>query len=209
MSVTPDITPYVLMSYTGKPRSVATLAHELGHAIHSQLSARKNPNQLTYEPPLPLAETASVFGEMILTDAMLAEADEKTRKAILVDLINDSYATILRQAFFVLFEVEAHERISGGINVDDLCDIYLSNLTTQFGNSLQFRQSSVTSGSRFLTSMQSPFYCYSYAWGNLLVFSLYSEYKKQGAAAFAPGYVKMLSYGGAEVSGKNLGGGWI
>jgi oligoendopeptidase F len=205
MSVTPDITPYVLMSYTGKPRSVATLAHELGHAIHSQLSARKNPNQLTYEPPLPLAETASVFGEMILTDAMLAEADEKTRKAILVDLINDSYATILRQAFFVLFEVEAHERISGGINVDDLCDLYLSNLTTQFGSSLaipaEFRYEWLSIPHIYA----SPFYCYSYAWGNLLVLALYSAYKKQGAAAFAPGYVKMLSYGGAESPEKILG----
>ncbi|MFI5422152.1 MAG: M3 family oligoendopeptidase, partial [Nitrososphaerales archaeon] len=205
MSVTPDITPYVLMSYTGKPRSVATLAHELGHAIHSQLSARKNPNQLTYEPPLPLAETASVFGEMILTDAMLAEADEKTRKAILVDLINDSYATILRQAFFVLFEVEAHDRISRGINVDDLCDLYLSNLKTQFGSSLEIPAEFRYEWLSIPHIYASPFYCYSYAWGNLLVMALYSAYKKQGAVAFAPGYVKMLSYGGAESPEKILG----
>ena len=198
MSVTPDITPYILMSYTGKPRSVATLAHELGHAIHSQLSAKRNSNQLTYEPPLPLAETASVFGELILTDAMLRDADEKTRKALLVDLVNDSYATIQRQAFFVLFEVEAHRKIAEGINIDDLCNLYFDNLRTQFGDSLEIPNEFRYEWLSIPHIYQSPFYCYSYAWGNLLVMALYSEYKKQGAEAFAPGYVKMLSYGGAE-----------
>ncbi len=90
MSVTPEITPYVLMSFTGKPRSVSTLAHELGHAVHSELSARSNANQLVFEAPLPLAETASVFAEMLLIDRLLSQADEKTRKRILVDLMNDS-----------------------------------------------------------------------------------------------------------------------
>jgi oligoendopeptidase F len=202
MSVTPDITPFILMSYTGKPRGVATLAHELGHAIHSQLSANRNPNQLSYEPPLPLAETASVFAELILTNAMLEEADEKTRQSLLVDLVNDSYATIQRQAFFVLFEVEAHEKISEGINLDDLSEIYYSNLKTQFGNSLHVPPEFKYEWLSIPHIYQSPFYCYSYAWGNLLVFSLYSEYKKQGTEAFAPGYVKMLSYGGSEAPEK-------
>ncbi|MDA4130426.1 MAG: M3 family oligoendopeptidase [Thaumarchaeota archaeon] len=204
MSVTPDITPYILASYTGKPRSVSTLAHELGHAIHSQLSAKRNQNQLTYEPPLPLAETASVFGELILIDAMLAEADEKTRNSILVDQMNDSYATILRQAFFAIFEVEAHEKISAGVNIDDLCDVYQTNLKSQFGNSLHVPEEFRYEWLSIPHIYQSPFYCYSYAWGNLLVMSLYSEYKKLGAEAFAPGYIKMLSYGGAEAPTKIL-----
>jgi len=198
MSVTPEITPYILMSYTGKPRSVSTLAHELGHAVHSQLSARRNDNQLTYEAPLPLAETASVFAELLLTDCMLADADERTRKSLLVDLINDSYATIMRQAFFVLFEMDAHEKIPAGATIDQLCDIYYDNLKDQFGGSLTIPEEFRNEWLSIPHIYQSPFYCYSYAWGNLLVMALYSEFKKQGAATFAPKYIKLLSYGGSE-----------
>jgi oligoendopeptidase F len=198
MSVTPEITPYILMSYTGKPRSVSTLAHEMGHAVHSQLSARKNENQLTYEPPLPLAETASVFAELLLTDRLLSESDDKTRRAIQVDLLNESYATILRQAFFVLFEVEAHEKISTGVNVDELSDKYYQNLKDQFGGSLSIPEEFKNEWLSIPHIFQTPFYCYSYAWGNLLVMALYSEFKKQGASNFAPKYMKLLSYGGSE-----------
>ncbi len=136
---------------------------------------------------------------------MLRQADEKTRKALLVDLINDSYATILRQAFFVVFEVEAHRKIAEGISVDDLCDLYFSNLKTQFGDSLEVPTEFRYEWLSIPHIYQSPFYCYSYSWGNLLVMALYNEYKKQGAEAFAPGYIKMLSYGGAESPGKILG----
>lgn len=198
MSVTPEITPYILMSYTGKPRSVATLAHELGHAVHSQLSAKGDNNQLTYEPPLPLAETASVFAEMLLIDRMLSEADEKTRASLLVDLMNDSYATILRQAFFVLFELEAHEKIAESVNIDELCNCYYRTLQDQFGNSLTVPEEFRNEWMSIPHIYQTPFYCYSYAWGNLLVLALYSEFKRQGAATFAPRYIRLLSYGGAE-----------
>jgi oligoendopeptidase F len=204
MSVTPDITPYILMSYTGKPRSVSTLAHELGHAIHSQLSAKRNDNELTYEAPLPLAETASVFAELLLTDKLLSEADDKTRKSLLMELMNDSYATIMRQAFFVLFELEAHEKISAGVNIDTLCDSYLENLKLQFGSSLSIPEEFKNEWLSIPHIYQSPFYCYSYAWGNLLVMALYSEFKKEGAKSFAPKYIKLLSYGGAESPEKIL-----
>ncbi|HVB12851.1 MAG TPA: M3 family oligoendopeptidase [Nitrososphaerales archaeon] len=203
MSVTPEITPYVLLSYTGTPRSVATLAHELGHAIHDQLSAQRN-NQLTFEPPLPLAETASVFGELLLTDKMLSEANEETRKSLLVDMVNDSYATILRQAFFVLFELDAHESIAKGTNIDDLRDLYLSNLKTQFGDSLSIPAEFGYEWLSIPHIYQTPFYCYSYAWGNLLVLSLYRQFKKEGAKPFAPKYMKLLSYGGSESPEKIL-----
>lgn len=198
MSVTPDVTPYILMSFTGKPRSVSTLAHELGHAIHSQLSARRNDNQLTYEAPLPLAETASVFAEMLLIDRILSDADQTTKKSILVDLLNDSYATIMRQAFFVMFELEAHEKISTGVNLDELCETYLQTLKIQFGNSLTVPREFQNEWLSIPHIFQSPFYCYSYAWGNLLVMALYSEYKKHGASSFAPKYIQLLSYGGSE-----------
>ncbi len=203
MSVTPEIVPYVLLSFTGTPRSVATLAHELGHAIHDQLSAQRN-NQLTFEAPLPLAETASVFGELLLTDKMLTEADEETRKSLLVDMMNDSYATILRQAFFVLFELDAHESIAGGTNIDDLRDLYLSNLKTQFGDSLYLPSEFGYEWLSIPHIYGTPFYCYAYAWGNLLVLSLYRQYKKEGAKSFAPKYMKLLSYGGSESPEKIL-----
>ncbi len=204
MSVTPDIVPYILMSYTGKPRSVSTLAHELGHSIHSQFSARKNSNQLVFEAPLPLAETASVFAEMLLVDRLLLDAPEKTRKGILVDLMNDSYGTIMRQAFFVLFELEAHEKIARGVTVDELCDVYLQNLRDQFGHSLIVPEEFKNEWLSIPHIYQSPFYCYSYAWGNLLVMALYSEFKKEGAAQFAPKYIRLLSYGGSEQPEKIL-----
>lgn len=202
MSVTTDIVPYVLLSFTGTPRSVATLAHELGHAVHDQLSAKRN-TQLTYEAPLPLAETASVFAELLLTDRMLSEADNETRKSLLVDLLNDSYATIIRQAFFVLYEVEAHELIANGINVDELRDKYLANLRTQFGDSLEVPSEFGYEWLSIPHIYQTPFYCYSYAWGNLLVLSLYRQFKKEGKS-FAPSYVKLLSYGGSESPEKIL-----
>jgi len=198
MSVTPDITPYILMSYTGKPRSVSTLAHELGHAVHSLLSSKRNNNELTYEAPLPLAETASVFAELLLTDRLLSEADDLTRKSLLVDQMNDSYATIMRQAFFVLFELDAHEKISNGVNVDTLCDSYYENLKIQFGKSLEIPEAFKNEWLSIPHIYQTPFYCYSYAWGNLLVMALYSQFKKEGSSLFAPKYIKLLSYGGSE-----------
>jgi oligoendopeptidase F len=197
MSVTPEITPFVLLSYTGTPRSVATLAHELGHAVHDQLSAKQN-SHLTFSPPLPLAETASVFSEMLLTDRMLSEADENTRKTLLVDLMNDSYATIIRQSFFVLFELEAHESISKGVNIDEIRDIYLANLKSQFGDSLDIPPEFGYEWLSIPHIYQSPFYCYAYAWGNLLVLSLYRQFKQEGARSFAPRYIKLLSYGGSR-----------
>lgn len=203
MSITPDITPYVLLSYTGTPRSVATLAHELGHAVHDQLSAQRN-NQLTFEAPLPLAETASVFGELLLTDRMLSEADEETRTSLLVDMVNDSYGTIMRQAFFVLFELDAHESIARGTNIDDLRDLYLANLKTQFDDALQIPSEFGYEWLSIPHIYGTPFYCYAYAWGNLLVLSLYRQYKKEGARAFAPKYMKLLSYGGSESPEKIL-----
>lgn len=204
ISVTPEITPYVLLSYTGTPRSVATLAHELGHAIHSQLASKSN-NQLTYEAPLPLAETASVFGEMLLTDKLLAEADEATRQALLAEHVDDSYATIMRQAFFSIFEVDAHEAIASGANIDELSGKYLTNLNEQFGDALTIPEYFKYEWLSIPHIYQSPFYCYAYAWGNLLVLALYRLFKQEGKSSFVPRYIKILSYGGGESPERILG----
>jgi oligoendopeptidase F len=198
MSTTPDIIPFILTSYTGKARSVSTLAHELGHAIHSQLSAKNGNNQLTFEAPLPLAETASVFGEMILTDRLMAEADENTKRALLLELLDDSYATIQRQAFFVLFEKLAHEKVASGINVDELSLAYLENLKDQFGSAVMVPDYFRYEWTVIPHIYQTPFYCYAYAWGNLLVLSLYKQFREEGSAGFAPRYMRLLSYGGSQ-----------
>jgi oligoendopeptidase F len=198
MSVTPDIVPYILTSFTGRSRSVSTLAHELGHAIHSQLAAKRSNNQLTFEPSLPLAETASVFGEMIMTDRLMADADENTRQALLLEFIDDAYATIQRQAYFVLFEKEAHEKIASGINVNDLSDTYLRNLNDQFGLALRVPDYFKYEWNVIPHIYQTPFYCYAYAWGNLLVLSLYRQFREEGPASFAPRYMQILSYGGSQ-----------
>ncbi len=204
MSVTPEIIPFVLTSYTAKARSVSTLAHELGHAIHAQLAARQTRNQLTFEAPLPLAETASVFGEMLLADKLMIEADENTKRGLLSEMLDDSYATILRQAFFVMFEMEAHEKIAQGINLDDLSSLYLSNLKEQFGSAVNVEDLFRYEWNIIPHLYQTPFYCYAYAWGNLLVLALYKQFREEGAKSFAPRYMRLLSYGGSQSPEKIL-----
>jgi oligoendopeptidase F len=204
MSPTPDIVPYILTTFTGKPRSVSTLAHELGHSIHSQLAAKKSNNQFTFEPSLPLAETASVFGEMILIDRLMAEGTESTKRALLLEFLDDAYATIQRQAYFVLFEKNAHEKIAEGINVDDLSTVYLDNLKEQFGTAMIVPEYFRYEWNIIPHIYQTPFYCYAYAWGNLLVLSLYRQFREEGSSSFAPRYMKILSYGGSQSPEKIL-----
>ncbi|HEX9924255.1 MAG TPA: M3 family oligoendopeptidase, partial [Anaerolineae bacterium] len=128
-SILPGVTPWILANYTGELRDVATLAHELGHAIHSMLAA--DHSVLTFHSALPLAETASVISEMLLTDRLLAEeSDPVLRRNLLAEAVDDAYATVLRQAYFVLFEREAHRMIAEGKTMDDLNAHYLTNLAT-------------------------------------------------------------------------------
>lgn len=194
-TVLPSQTPWVLMNYTGKVRDVATMAHELGHAIHSMM-AEHHP-VLTQHSTLPLAETASVFAEMLLTDQLLAaEQDPLVRREILASAVDDMYATVMRQAFFVLFERDAHQGILDNKSADDLYDLYMQNLQEQFGDSVEiapeFRYEWVSIPHIFHT----PFYCYAYSFGQLLVLSLYRRYQQEGDA-FKPGYLRMLAHGGA------------
>lgn len=203
MSITPEMTPYVLLSYTGKPRSVATLAHELGHAIHAQLSGRRN-NHLTFEAPLPLAETASVFGELLLTEKLLENSTKEQKCSLLLEMVNDAYATILRQSYFVLFERDAHRLSTEGATVNDLSDLYLSNLKSQFADSVIVQDEFRYEWLSIPHVYQTPFYCYAYAWGNLLVLALYKQFRTEGVKSFAPRYLKLLSYGGSESPEKIL-----
>ena len=132
-SVTPEMTPWVLLNYQGRARDVATMAHELGHAIHSMLA--EHHSTFTFHSSLPLAETASTFGEMMLTDRLLAEeSDEDVRRDILFKQVDDAYATIMRQSYFALFEKKAHEMVVKNASVDELAAAYMENLKEQFGD---------------------------------------------------------------------------
>jgi oligoendopeptidase F len=195
-TVTPSLTPWVSVNFQGHAEDAATLAHELGHAIHSMLAS--NHTLFTHHASLPLAETASTFGEMMLVDQLLArETDEAVRRDLLFRQVDDSYATIMRQAFFALFEREAHEMVNQGASVDDLSAAYLANLRAQFGDAVdvsdEFRWEWVSIPHIYGT----PFYVYAYTFGQLLVLALYRQFKAEGEA-FKPRYVKILSAGGSQ-----------
>ena len=201
-TITPDLTPWVLLNYQGRPDDVATMAHELGHAIHSLLAAHHT--AFTQHASLPMAETASTFGEMMLVDRLLAdESDENVRKDMLFKQVDDSYATIMRQAFFALFERQSHEMIQQGASVDDLSAAYLKNLETQFGDSIEITDDFRWEWVSIPHIYQVPFYVYAYAFGQLLVLSLYQQYKEDGES-FKPRYLGILSAGGSEAPVKIL-----
>ncbi len=194
-TVLPSITPYVLMNYTGKIRDVATLAHELGHAIHSMLA--EHHSLLTQHPTLPLAETASVFAEMLLTERLLAEErDPMVRRELLASAVDDMYATVMRQAFFVLFEQDAHAAIMQNRSPEELHQMYLDNLREQFGDSVEIPPEFQYEWVSIPHIYNTPFYCYAYSFGQLLVLALYRRYQQEGEA-FKPGYMKLLAYGGS------------
>ena len=201
-SVLPEMTPYVLLNYQSNARDVATMAHELGHAIHSMLASHHS--TFTFHSSLPLAETASTFGEMMFTDKLLAEEkDEAVRRDILFKQVDDAYATIMRQSYFALFEKQAHEMIQKNASVDELCAAYMENLKEQFGDSLELSDEFKWEWVSIPHIYHTPFYVYAYAFGQLLVFSLYQQYKIEGES-FKLRYLEILSAGGSEAPAKIL-----
>ncbi|MGH9923447.1 MAG: M3 family oligoendopeptidase, partial [Nitrososphaerales archaeon] len=173
-TVSPKITPYVLLNFDGKVRDVSTLAHEFGHAIHSMAAADKP--IIVSQAPLPLAETASVFAEMLLNDKLAENMSNKERRLLLAEQIDDMYATIMRQAYFTLFEIEVHSAIAEeNATVDQVSEIYLNNLKDQFGNSLTITPDFQWEWLYISHFYHTPFYCYAYSFGNLLVLSLYQQ----------------------------------
>ncbi len=194
--VLPGLTPWVLTSYNGKIDDVSTLAHELGHAVHALMAADHSP--LTFHSSLPLAETASVFSEILLLEHQLeSESEPGLRREMLARFVDGTYATVARQAYFVLFEREAHALIKAGATIDALSERYLANLNDQFGDAVElsdeFRYEWVSIPHIYST----PFYCYAYSFGQLLVLALYKRYKKEGKT-FVPKFLKILAYGGSK-----------
>ena len=194
-SVVPGLTPYVLLNYTGDARDIATMAHELGHAVHGMIAARHS--VFTFHSTLPLAETASVFGERILSDALMQqESNKKTRQGLLLNQLDDIYATVLRQAYFVRFERTAHQMIAEGATGDQLAQHYLSELRQQFGKAVRVPEDFRWEWLTIPHMYASPFYCYAYSFGNLLVLALYRMYQQEGPA-FVPKYLELLRAGGS------------
>ena len=200
-TLTPKITPYVLVNFTGKTRDVFTLAHELGHAVHSQ--AAQDRSILVQDAPLPLAETASTFSELLLYDNLSDKITDDEKKIMLSEKIDDLYATIMRQAFFTIFEVAAHKQIGKGTTVDEISKTYLQNLKEQFGNSVVVSEDFAVEWSCIPHFYHTPFYCYAYSFGNLLALSLFQRYKKEGSD-FVPSYISILAAGGSQKPEKLL-----
>jgi len=201
-SVLPDLTPYVLLNFQGRARDVATMAHELGHAIHAMLASQHS--AFTWHSSLPLAETASTFGEMMLTEKLLAEeTDDAVRRDILFKQMDDAFATILRQVYFALFERDAHKKIQENASVDELSALYMENLKEQFGDAVEISDEFKWEWVSIPHIYHTPFYVYAYSFGQLLVFSLYQQFKAEGDS-FKPKYLKILSAGGSEAPAKIL-----
>jgi oligoendopeptidase F len=195
-TVSPQRTPYVLLNFDGKMRDVSTMAHEFGHAIHSMFASDKP--ILVSHAPLPLAETASVFGEMLLDEQIYKKLNREKKKIFLAEQIDDMYATIMRQAFFTIFEIEAHKYIAEqSVTIDNISDLYINNLKTQFGDSLRISDDFKWEWLYIPHFFHTPFYCYAYSFGNLLVLSLYQQYMEEGKS-FVSKYREILSAGGSE-----------
>ncbi len=193
----PSAHPYVLLNYLGKPRDVMTLAHELGHGVHQVLAA---PNGALMAPtPLTLAETASVFGEMLTFRALLAKTKSiSERRAMLAAKVEDMINTVVRQIAFYTFERKVHtERRQGELTVDKIDELWMSVQAESLGPSIRFGPGYESFWAYIGHFIHSPFYVYAYAFGDCLVNSLYGVYEK-AQEGFAERYLAMLSAGGTK-----------
>jgi oligoendopeptidase F len=196
MGLCPGAEPYVLLNYTGTLRDVTTLAHELGHAAHYVLAGGQN--LYHYHPPLPLAETASVFGEMLVTRHLLdREGDRRVRIALLCAKLEEIIATTFRQTMLTRFEQVVHaRRFDGLLSAEDLCGLWLEQNARLFGDEVEMIPAYRWGWSYISHFIHARFYCFSYVFGELLVLALYRRYREEGAA-FAPRYLELLRAGGS------------
>ena len=193
----PSAHPYVLLNYMGKTRDVMTLAHELGHGVHQVLAAGQGP--LMASTPLTLAETASVFGEMLTFQALLKQThDPKKRKALLASKVEDMINTVVRQIAFYTFERKVHTaRKEGELTPDQINEIWMSIQAESLGDGIAFGPGYETFWTYIPHFIHSPFYVYAYAFGDCLVNSLYARYR-ESAAGFQDKYFEMLKAGGTK-----------
>ena len=193
----PSAHPYVLLNYQGKPRDVMTLAHELGHGVHQILAAKQG--LLMSQTPLTLAETASVFGEMLTFQSLLEACETpQQRKRMLAQKVEDMLNTVVRQIAFYLFERQIHSaRKQGELTNDQIGDIWIEVQRTSLGPVFEFDETYRSYWSYIPHFIHSPFYVYAYAFGDCLVNSLYSVYQ-DSEAGFQQKYFAMLEAGGSK-----------
>ncbi len=194
----PSAHPYVFMNYTGRLRDVMTLAHELGHGVHQYLSRRQGYFQSN--TPLTTAETASVFAEMLVFHKLTeTEEDPKTRLALICSKLEDIFATVFRQVVMTRFEESLHaaRRAKGELTQDDVNELWINANQPMFGKSVKLTNNYKVWWMYIPHFIHSPFYCYAYSFGELLVLALYNMYLNEGNK-FVPRYVELLSSGGSE-----------
>ncbi len=196
-STVPSVHPYVMMNYLGKPRDVMTLAHELGHGVHQWLARAQGP--LLAPTPLTLAETASVFGEMLTFKALLAETkDKRERKAMIAAKVEDMLNTVVRQIAFYTFERQVHEeRKKGELTSDRLNAIWLDVQAESLGPAIDLKPGYEVFWTYIPHFIHSPFYVYAYAFGDCLVNSLYGLYA-EAHPGFVAKYFDLLKAGGSK-----------
>ncbi|NVO29070.1 M3 family oligoendopeptidase [Donghicola sp. C2-DW-16] len=192
-----DVHPYVMLNYLGKPRDVMTLAHELGHGVHQRLAAGQG--EMLSSTPLTLAETASVFGEMLTFQKMLANAkDDKERKVMLAGKVEDMINTVVRQIAFYDFECKLHDARRGGeLTPDDINALWMSVQAESLGPVFEYMPGYETFWAYIPHFVHTPFYVYAYAFGDGLVNALYAAYQEQ-PEGFQDKYFDMLKAGGSK-----------
>ena len=196
-STVPNVHPYILINYQGKTRDVATLAHELGHGVHQYLSAKKQ-GYFNSSTPLTLAETASVFGEMLTFKSLLnREKNTEEKKALLANKIEDMLNTVVRQIAFFEFEKQVHNRRqSSELTSEEICQIWMQVQQNSLGPAIKFEEEYKYYWTYIPHFIHSPFYVYAYAFGDCLVNSLYALYE-ENFEGFDKKYITLLEAGGS------------
>jgi len=193
----PSLHPYVLLNYQGKIRDVMTLAHELGHGVHQILAAKNG--LLMSETPLTLAETASVFGEMLVFRKLLEESNHEQKKQLLAGKIEDMLNTVARQVGFHQFEVKFHEaRIKSELTPDEIGDIWMETQSHAVGPYVNLTEDYKVLWGYIPHFVHTPFYVYAYAFGDSLVNALWHSYQNTDKNSFSKKYIAMLSAGGTK-----------
>lgn len=196
MSVTPDLHPYVLLSYLNRKDHIMTLGHELGHGVHACLARQQT--LVNFSSALPVAELASTFGEMLVFDSLVAESSLDEKLALYAEKIEDAFATVFRQASMYRFEQALHNarREQGELTADQIGEMWQTNIQAMFGDSVEMGEEHRCWWMYVNHFIGSPFYVYAYSFGELLVKALYSMYKREGES-FVPKYLELLKTGGS------------
>lgn len=196
MSIGPKIAPYVMTNFAGRMTDKFTIAHELGHGVHMLYASKHSIGAM--HANLPLMETASTFGEMVVFEkTLLTTSDNQTKKQLLAEKLFDSYATIMRQNYFTKFEIAAHAASEKDFSIEVLNTLWLNNLAEQFGDSVEVDEMFQYEWAYIPHIFSTPFYCYAYSFGELLSMALYKRYKDEGEG-FVGKIEQILAAGGSE-----------